>query len=254
MRAGQRLVGLLWRWHRRTGVVIFVFLVLLAITGVVLNHTSALGLDRRFVDWPWLTGAYGDSSHDIRAYPLEQHWITRSAGGALYLDASEVGRCHGELVGVAQAQDLLLVACAEELVLLTPRGELVEQVTASTGLPTPVQGLGMAADAVLLRTGGDWVLADLDRLEFAGRPAAGVLVQEIARGELPAAIRDRIPAPAQWLTWERVLLDLHSGRLFGNIGVVLVDAVGILLLCIACSGVTMWWFHRGRRRLRQRGP
>ena len=63
---------------------------------------------------------------------------------------------------------LLLAACAEELVLLTPQGELVEVVNSSTGLPTPLQGLGVVDGTAALRTGSEWLLADLDRLAEQG--------------------------------------------------------------------------------------
>ena len=60
------------------------------------------------------------------------------------------------------------------------------------------------------------------------------------------AIRDEIPAPEAWLSWERVLLDVHSGRLFGRLGVLWVDLVGVLLGGLAMSGIAMWWLHRRR--------
>ena len=41
-------------WHRRLGLAAAVLAMLLAVTGVLLNRTEALGLDRRFVDAEWL--------------------------------------------------------------------------------------------------------------------------------------------------------------------------------------------------------
>ena len=43
------------------------------------------------------------------------------------------------------------------------------------------------------------------------------------------------------LTIERVLLDLHSGRIVGSWGVYVVDLIAILLLVLSCTGVWMWW-------------
>ena len=47
-----RLVGLLWHWHRRLGVIAAFFVLVLSVSGIVLNHSSELGLDRSFVDSP----------------------------------------------------------------------------------------------------------------------------------------------------------------------------------------------------------
>lgn len=250
MRRRPRLVNLLWRWHRRLGLLAALFALVLAGSGIVLNHTAELGLDRAFVDSPWLRQAYGDRSTDLRAFELGGHWLSRAANGRVYFDAVEVAPCRGDLVGALSTGPLLLAGCAEELLLITGSGELVESVTASTGLPVPLTGIGLVDEAVALQAGESWWLADLDRMTFGVRAAGGKLIGQLTPGHLPEPIRAALPAQEQWLSWERVLLDLHSGRLAGRAGVLLVDTVAVLLCTLALSGIAMWWLHRrgGRRR------
>jgi len=50
------------------------------------------------------------------------------------------------------------------------------------------------------------------------------------------------------LPLERVLLDIHSGRILGTWGVYLMDAAAILFLVLAISGVWLW----SKRRTSQR--
>ena len=59
---------------------------------------------------------------------------------------------------------------------------------------------------------------------------------------LPGELRDILLKKyrGQGLTLERVLLDLHSGRLFGTFGVYIVDAAALLFLILAFTGVWMW--------------
>lgn len=246
-RRGQRLVGLLWRWHRRTGVLLFLFVLLLTTTGLALNHSSALGLDKRFVEWNWLSARYGDNSHDLRSFKISGHWVSRTQSGRVFLDAQEVGSCRGDLLGVAERQPLYIVGCAEELLLITSSGQLVESVNASTGLPTPLAGIALVGDKIAVQGVEGWRYVDLDQLQFDQALPSGATIVQQGQGELPVNIRSAIPASERWLTWERVLLDLHSGRLLGSAGIWLMDAVAILLACVAFSGVTMWWFHRRRR-------
>lgn len=248
MRRRPRLVGLLWRWHRRLGLLAALFVLLVASSGVVLNHTDGLGLDRRFVSWNWLTAAYGDPASALSAFRLERHWLSRTASGVVYLDTREVAACRGELVGALQQGDLLLAACAEELLLVTARGELVESAIAGTGLPVPVQSIGLIDGEVALQVEGEWWLADLDRMAFSRRPpGGGAEMQQRLQARLPDDILRELPVPDRWLTWERVLLDLHSGRLFGRLGVLWVDLVGVFLCVLAMSGTAMWWLHRRKR-------
>jgi hypothetical protein len=251
MRRRPRLVGLLWHWHRRVGVLAAFFVLVLVITGIVLNHSTTMGLDRRFVDWPWLSQAYGDDSADFPAFQLGEHWLFRAANGRVYFDALEVAPCRGGLMGALSADGLLYAGCAEELLLITGSGELVESVSASTGLPTPLQAIGLLANRVALQVEGDWWLADMERMDFSHRaPAGGAVIRQLVPDRLPAAIREKIPVPDQWLTWERLLLDLHSGRLFGRAGVLWVDGVGVLVGSLATSGTAMWWLHRRRKQRR----
>jgi hypothetical protein len=248
MRRHSRLVGVLWRWHRRLGVLAAAFVLMLSVTGITLNHSSALGLDRTFVDWPWLSRAYGDASAELPAFQPGQNWIFRAANGLVYFNAKEVAPCSGNLVGALQAGELLIAACTEELLLITPEGELLEAVNASVGLPVPLLGVGVAETDVALQTGAGWWLADLDAIDFSRAAPPGALIQQHAPGVLPDVIRDDIPAQESWLSWERLLLDLHSGRVMGPVGVLLVDLIGVVLATLATSGLAMWWLHRRRRR------
>jgi uncharacterized iron-regulated membrane protein len=50
------------------------------------------------------------------------------------------------------------------------------------------------------------------------------------------------------LTLERLILDLHSGRIFGAYGIYVMDAAAIVLLWLSGSGLWVWW----RRQLQQK--
>jgi len=46
------------------------------------------------------------------------------------------------------------------------------------------------------------------------------------------------------LSIERWLQDLHSGRFFGTIGIVVLDIASALLLILAVTGLIIWWRSR----------
>lgn len=247
MRRGQRLVGALWRWHRRIGLVAALFVLLLAITGIALNHSGGLGLDSNYVSSPWLLRAYGEAPATPSAFPVDDNWISRAASGSLYMDAREMGTCRGDLIGALAQGELLVVACAEELILLLRDGQLVEALSSSNGLPVPLTGLGMINEALAIQYGEAWWMADVDAVSFEQRAPSGSIITQMAPGALPATIADALPNAPKWLTWERLLQDLHSGRVFGYAGVLIMDAAAVLLMCLASSGFAMWWLHRRRR-------
>lgn len=54
------------------------------------------------------------------------------------------------------------------------------------------------------------------------------------------------------LSWDRVLLDLHTGRFFGDWGVYLMDAAAIVLLLLTFTGIYNW--YRSPRRVKSIKP
>jgi len=52
------------------------------------------------------------------------------------------------------------------------------------------------------------------------------------------------PYRGKGLPGERVILDIHSGRILGYVGVLLVDFMAILFLLLAMSGIWMWYKYR----------
>jgi hypothetical protein len=242
------LVGLLWRWHRRGGLLVALFVLFMAATGIVLNHGSDLGLDRKFIHWGWLRSYYGEKPAHETGFAVGERWVTRSSEGVVHLDARGVGTCSGELVGAVAATDMLYVACAQELLLLTQTGELIEALAAAGGLPAPLAGIAVDDDRVLLRTVAGWQALDVDAMTFAAPAPPAERITPAAPSVLPAPLREQLGSAEDWLSWERLLLDLHSGRLFGRAGVLVVDVAGLLFALLALSGVSMWWLHRHPRR------
>ncbi len=242
----------LLRWHRRVGVGIALLVILLVVTGIPLNHTSGWQLDRRAVRAPWLLAHYGIQVADPIGYPVGERWIIR-AGRHLFLDGVEVGRCASDLVGAVATDQMLVAVCAEELVLLTDDGELIERVGSTYGIPLPMTGVTLAENKLWLQSKARWYQLDLDSLSWtaAGAGSSGSL-RAAGPSTIPPALRGAVSEAmlGESLTVERVLLDLHSGRLFGAAGVWLMDMAGVMLLIIAVSGCYVWLSKPGRFRRR----
>lgn len=51
-----------YRWHRRIAIVAAFFVIILAVTGIILNHNIALGINKDFITSEWLLDWYGYDS------------------------------------------------------------------------------------------------------------------------------------------------------------------------------------------------
>lgn len=47
--------------------------------------------------------------------------------------------------------------------------------------------------------------------------------------------------PTQNVTMDRVLLDIHTGRIAGTMGIIMMDIAAIMLVLLSLSGAYMWY-------------
>jgi len=235
-----------YRWHRRIGIVAALLVVVLSLTGWMLNHTESLGLADRHVSAAWLLDWYGVGPEtEPVSFRAGEHWITW-VDGHLYLNAKgRVAEDVARPIGAAATGDLVIAAAPEELLLFMPDGALVERMS-ETSLPGAVVAVGRDAEGRLaVRTPAGVHLADRGLLEWE---AGGVSVEWSEPAETPEAVMAAVLEAyrGQGLPWERVILDLHSGRILGAWGPYLMDAAALALLVLAGTGLYNWL--RVRRR------
>lgn len=232
---------LLWTWHRRIGALLAIVVIILSITGIALNHTEQFRLDQRHVQADWVLDWYGIAvPEQARVVSVNQTRITL-LGDHLYAGDSLIGAPYSELLGAHWNGQVIAVATGAEMLLLTTDLELVERMTTADGLPAGIEALGSHGQHLIVRTADGLWQADEQLLGWS-LVAVDTPVQwsgsELVSGTTIAPLlqdyRGRI------LTWERVFLDLHSGRFLGNAGPILADLVALMLLGLAGSGLWMW--------------
>ncbi len=237
-----------WRspyvWHRYVGLLTALFACVLAVTGLVLNRTDSLGLARRHVEWTPLLDWYGIRGPDaIVSYDVDGKQLSH-AGRRLYLDLEELPGDYERLQAALPLDGMFAVAADGALLLFSADGALIERVT---GAPPNLLRLGLGpgtvivADSALGPYASDAQLLQWTRWEGDSASIAWAVAAPPAPA-LAAALAARYRGTA--LSWERVLLDLHSGRLFGRHGVWVMDAAAVLLIVLALTGIWLWTRRR----------
>ena len=235
-------------WHRRLGLCAALFVLVLAASGLLLNHTSELHLDSKQLNGSLLLAWYGiEADHEPLSYPLDQHMVT-VVDEELFIGTREIAHCAGQLSGALRlpASGLVVLACNDELFVLTPELELMERLGSAHGVPAPIRRAGVMQQKLVISDGARFFWADIEALSWRPVEDAGAAVQDATHWSKPVAtppdLREALGKHfvGEGLSLERVLLDIHSGRIMGVWGVYLMDAMAIIFVVLAISGFLMW--------------
>jgi len=242
--------GLL-RWHRRIGIVVALFLLMLASTGILLNHTTEIGLDKKSVGAQWILQLYGIGEPSITSFRLDDVWLSQLGLRRLYLDLEPIAPCESSIIGAVIESRQIVVGCERELNIYSQTGELIEQVTQAHGLPTPLIAIGRMGNAIYFEVPQGGYLYNAQLSEWTKSNLHPDIVWAKV-SQSPPALKSELKTNYQGsgIHYERLLLDLHSGRLFGDWGVLLMDLVAFLIGLIALSGLWIWIAKPARRNSR----
>src|SRR5260370_3372615 len=180
------LLRLLRRWHGRSGFSAMLFFLILAVTGLILNHGAWLGFDGRYVHAGWLARWYGIQSEPPREAFRSGHHVLVAANGRWLLDGKISGERLPQPVGLIELADVFVVASETALYLFREDGELIDKLERGALPGVPVRALGSSARGIVLRTASG-VFASADALSW--RPSTQRSVLWSAPAELSVSQR-----------------------------------------------------------------
>ncbi len=229
------------RLHRYVGLLAALFVLWLATSGLLLQHAADLDLQHRFVTNAWLLSFY-----DVRA-PARVLAFNAATAPVVQVDErvfvgprrvlAELSPLQGAL---SAEQGTTVIALADELVRVNAQGEVVDRIGALEGLELPILQLGRGARGVLIvrnARGLQQVSDDFLNINvYPGREAQFSSSTPLAPvpEALSEAYRDGI------ISVERLIADMHAGRLPGGIATALIDLAALAMILLAISGLYMF--------------
>lgn len=219
--------------HRYVGIVLVAFVLLIAVTGMLLNHADDVNLAGRPVpvfiaDW-----YYDRDLSNLKGYEVTNA-IVYLVGNEVYLDSVAVAVCSTTLEGAIAATNQIVALCGRELILMSPEGQLIERLGAAHGVPDGIRQLGRLEHDLVVATDNRVIRFDLTTLQTG--PVDGDVEWQTTT-TVPSALTRQLLAGA--VSWEKFILDLHSGRLVGVSGVWLADIIALLLIAMSVSGLVL---------------
>ncbi len=218
--------------HRWLGLFLALPLLWLALSGFLLNHVDQFGLRDRQLKSQWILNHY---------YPLPSGTPLGLSVGErkvqewdefIFLDG-EVLDLSGELVGAVPYQSNLIVVTRERLVLIDEAGQIILEHDQSSLPPLPLKNVSLHEEVLMVESGQRWwkFSENLQENKWSQTPPESYRKPSPLNKEEVQALKEKLQNRG-FIPLSQVLLDAHSGQLFGWIGVFLNDlaVVGIVLL------------------------
>lgn len=241
------IIRYLREWHRKLGITSAFFLIFLSLSGIALNHTESLSLGKSLISSEWLLDHYGVKKPElIRYFYNKKISVTNNY---VWLENQLLTETNDAIISATKYQQFWLVLTSSQLIIFDSLGNLIDKLDTTLGLPENINQLGINNNYIIVQTPTGLYKTDenlIDWLKFTPKDAVSWFNEEaITEKEInQASQRYR----SQFLSLERVILDAHSGRLFGDFGVFIVDITGIILILLSISGIYIWLRHAKTKR------
>ena len=227
--------------HRWVGLTAAIFLIILTVTGIGLQHPNTFGLSQRFVQNETILSWYGLKMGKVdTAFRLGESYLVLS-DGEVYWQNSNLLQVES-LTGAALADNLLVFTDAFYYYLFdATTAEPIEQSKA----PAIISQSGVVDGRLVFRSQTSWFefIEATTQFTEATPVDSKQLIQPVT---LPIEVEQQLNQAkiSHIISWEQLLTDIHTGRLFGGLGTLLIDLAALAILLLAITGLWSWSTRR----------
>jgi hypothetical protein len=251
----------LWlrQWHQRAGLFAFFFMGWLGISGFLLNQSADWGLDAIRVKAAPIMAMYGLYPQlPENAYYDGSNWLVTTTENSVLSGhrlAQQVPSPLGMVAVGKGSEELLYIATDDSIVIFDNQGQRIEELSGYMLPAGHIRRLGELSmngkDYVAIQGESVYATADGFSWQPVDDPEAAISWSEAS--EITDEVRSKSLAYARpTVALEQLLIDLHSGRLFGKLGSWLINFVGIASVFLSITGIWMYWRTQSRRRPKPR--
>lgn len=228
--------------HRYIGLGICIFLVHLAITGIFLNHSIGLRLDKTFITWPWLLNQYNLSVPEpANIFTIGKNNFS-TIDGEVFFNDKPIFLAEEDLLGVSQNQDTFILASSSTITVISKEGYIINKENV---LPFTIKNIGINEDEVVINDSEDKIWSS-ESINGVWELTENRIVQWSMEGSITPTNQEKIRKyfVGDGISLEQVILDFHSGAIFQKAGKLFFDIISILLIILSFTGIWLWTIKR----------
>ncbi|WP_068547804.1 PepSY domain-containing protein [Thalassotalea crassostreae] len=225
--------------HRKLGIFSALALIFLAVSGIALNHTEAFKLGHINITNQWLLQHYGVKDPiDVEYFSEKEFFV---ADSLVFHNHDLLLENQDPVIAIAKYSDFHIILSSNKLTLLDETYALVDQITSDDGLPSSITAISINNDKVILNTSQGYFQNEEHLFTWQNIEA---ITEPLWLAPTDVNIDDINNAKtiykSQFLSLERIILDAHSGRIFGDYMVLFMDLIAIAIIILSLSGLYIW--------------
>ena len=224
------------RWHRWVGYSSMIFVLILSVTGLILNRTERLNLNQIQINNSYILSLYDLSPKTSPLYYTDSgNWLSWFEGN-LYYGNQLIGQKTSAPIGLVKLDHMIIIGNKDQLSLFLTDGSHVETLYRSD-LPGEITALGKTRKGQLVVISHKKKFTSDDDFISWYEVDSAIDVTLSKPTDAPSSITEHNimqDFQRQGVSLYKVILDLHSGRIMGSFGSYIMDlaAISLIFLCI----------------------
>jgi len=194
--------------HRFLGITLVFFVIMLSVTGTLLQHAEDFNIRQKYASSTTAENLYNIKPCEVYSAAVEKRWVS-VCNNNLYFDDLKIANNISNLNNVYKEGNLYFVQYDGHKITINDSAEIIN-------------------------------IKHLEKTNLGEKKF--LLKRNLISDNLRKSIENE--SLSKTITYERIIVDIHTGRIFGNIGVTLIDLVTIGLLILSITGTLSWVRHK----------
>ena len=230
--------------HKIIGVGIALWLIMMACTGILLNHSRDLNFDKKPIQSELILGFYGISlpktgksfilNNDISLHLLDKSLFWNQ------IKIQNLFPLEDTILAASNAKEVLIYKPGH-LALYTIKGELIEMKKDAPISNATSIGTDQIGNFYLLTPKETYQCNSDFEIKIIGKDLPTINWVKIQSTDTTVINKLNQQNYYNEINYERILLDIHNGNIFGFLNKYLIDFFSIFFLTLILTGLYIWF-------------
>jgi hypothetical protein len=236
----MRLRKFLRKFHRWIGILASLWLLLLASTGLLLQHSDDWHLNKKYIQSPFILEAYGIGKQFI-AFNQDGHQLIQ-LDKQIIQDNQATIKLSQPIKSAIYSQAQWIVATDNQIYWLNKQGQLIQSMDDLDGIPIPITALGQKDQHIFISSKNQiFLLPSLKVSEVLSKDIQWK--QGISDAKLKISTLQQYNS--NYLSYEQAIFNIHAGITAPGI---FNDFAAIALIILSLSGIFLFFKKRKTNR------